>query len=76
MSLFKHLEKVENFEDISIDHEAEHDGIKIKDIFCDHWDTAKFGLELFQKGVKNPFMKIVIGIVVHAGDSFAKKLCD
>ena len=77
MSLFnRELKQLADLEDVSIDHEAEHEGRKIKDIFCEHWDTAKFGLELFQKGVKNPFMKIIIGIVLHSGDSFEKKIFD
>lgn len=76
MGLLKHLEKVENFEDISIDHEAEHEGNKIKDIFCDHWDAGKLALVLFRDGIKNPFMKMAITLVMIAGDSFAKKLCD
>lgn len=38
--------------------------------FCAAWPAAKKGLELLKSMIKNPGLKIVIGMVINLGDGF------
>jgi len=77
MSLFKKLEQLEKLEDVSIDLEAkDEDGNKIKEFFCDEWQRGKKGLTLLSLITKNPIVKLVILIIISAGDSVSDKICE
>lgn len=76
MSFQTELAKLSNFEDISYDAQATTGaGQSAKDIFCKGWPVAKTVLESIAAMIKNPFVKIIIGIVTKAGDALSTKIC-
>ncbi|MBC7935814.1 MAG: hypothetical protein H7Y86_10735 [Rhizobacter sp.] len=46
-----------------------------KNKFCDLWPNAKTGLELLQGIIKNPIVKVSIGVIIAAGDAVASRVC-
>lgn len=70
------LEKIENLEDITFDTQAEMaNGEKAKVIFCKGWSTTKVTLKAIEAIIKNPIIKVIIGIIIKAGDAFEAKNC-
>jgi hypothetical protein len=48
---------------------------KVKETFCEYWPTTKEGLLLFQRVVKNPIVKFIVGIVITVGDNIKLTFC-
>jgi hypothetical protein len=69
------LEKLGNLEDVTYEATASVNGQSAKDIFCANWVTAKKALEAAQAMVKNPFVKLIIGILITVGDGLKKNIC-
>lgn len=44
--------------------------------FCQLWPDVKAGLLLFQTIIKNPVVKVVINIIIVAGDAVQTKICN
>jgi len=76
MEIDKHLVQIANLENISIDLEAEDESGKVKYIFCENWDDAKKVLLLMETLIKNPIVRGIINIVIFAGDSIKRKVCE
>ena len=75
MNLEKHLAKIGDLDNVSMDLEKEHEGHKVKDIFCDNWDDARKVLQLMEMLIKNPIVRGIINIVIITGNSIARKVC-
>jgi len=76
MSFQTELNQLADFEEISFDANATTvNGQSAKNIFCNGWPSAKVVLESIALIIKNPIVKIVIGIVVKAGDALSTKVC-
>lgn len=73
MSLEKHLEKLGNLEDVSIESNVKINGEDAQQLFCKNWDAAKKALESAQGMVKNPIVKMIIGIIINVGDGLKAK---
>lgn len=76
MSLETQLEKLANLEDVSIDTEAEHNGEKIKEMYCNHLPFAIKGHEMALAVVKNPFAKIIIQLAITLLTAIGKRFCE
>lgn len=50
-------------------------GDKLLDIFCKGWEITKSTLEAIRALVKNGIVKIVIGIIITAGDKLYEARC-
>ena len=70
MTTFNVKTITENADDISMTSAT---GSKNK--FCELWPNAKTGLELLQSIIKNPIVKVSIGVIIAAGDAVASKIC-
>ena len=46
-----------------------------KEVFCSYWDSAKICLLALKDSIKNPIVKMVIGLVIGAGDGLKSSLC-
>lgn len=76
MSFQSDLNQLESFEDISLDTNATtSSGQSAKTIFCNGWPSTKVVLESVSLIIKNPIAKIIIGIVIKAGDALSTKIC-
>lgn len=76
MNFVKELQKINDFEDISFDDQATTiKGKKAKEVFCKGWPSSKIVLEAIVSMVKNPIAKVIIGIVIKAGDALSTKIC-
>ncbi len=64
-----------NLDKIDIENISLVENKPARDIFCKGWDTAKIVLESIQAMVKNPIVKVILGIVVRVGDSLEEKFC-
>lgn len=42
--------------------------------FCEIWQTGKQALGILQGVLKNPLVKVIVGVVIAAGDAVAKGL--
>jgi len=42
---------------------------------CEIWPVVKEGLELLAAALKNPALKVIIGVIVAAGDAIIGKIC-
>jgi hypothetical protein len=42
---------------------------------CEIWPVAKEALELLAAAVKNPALKVIIGVIIAAGDAITGKIC-
>lgn len=62
---------------VSMDEEAIHEesGKPAKHVFCNNWDNARIGLEAIRTIVKNPIVKVIVGMVITLGDSAKSKFC-
>ncbi len=60
-----------NVNNISLESSATAGGNKL----CEIWPIAKEGLELLEAAVKNPALKVIIGVIVAAGDAITGKIC-
>jgi len=71
--------KLENLdiENVSLDLDATHPhtGEKIKETFCKDWGSARPVVEGLIEVVKNPFVKILIRLVLTLGDMIKGKIC-
>jgi len=77
MSLQNEMDQLANLEGMSIDTNALlADGQKAKQIFCHGWPATKVVLDSIAAMIKNPVVKMVIGIIVKAGDALERKNCD
>lgn len=77
MSLQSELNQLGNFEDVSYDASAElANGASAKSIFCNGWPAAKVVLEAIAAMIKNPLVKIIINLVIKAGDALSNKICN
>ncbi len=77
MSLQKEMDQLANLEGVTIDTNALlADGKNAKQIFCKGWPATKLVLESIATMIKNPVVKIVIGIIVKAGDALEVKTCE
>jgi hypothetical protein len=75
MALENELQKLANLDDISIESTASINGETAKDIFCKDWATAKKVLTAAQAMIKNPIVKMIIGILITVGDGLQKNIC-
>lgn len=76
MDFEKELKALVNLEDINLNEDVVLKGDqKAKDVFCEFWPAAKKALEAIKEMVKNPFIKIVIGIIIKVGDAIYEKKC-
>lgn len=69
------LKQLKNLDNVSLNMDAEHNGEKVKEIFCTYWEGTRRGLELLQAMVKNPIAKGIIAIVLAVGDGVENRLC-
>lgn len=69
------LNKLKDLDNVSLDMEAEHNGEKAKEVFCNYWEGTRRGLELLMAMVKNPIAKGIIMIVLAVGDGVQNKIC-
>jgi hypothetical protein len=77
MSFQSELEKLANFDDITFDTQVQTvTGQSAKNVFCKGWPSTKVVLESIAAMVKNPVVKILIGIVIKAGDALSIKICE
>lgn len=70
----KQLEKLSN-ETIIVDQEAELNGEKVKEIFCDHLPYAIKGHELALAAIQNPFAKLIINLAITILKAAGEKFC-
>jgi hypothetical protein len=76
MSLELELNELATLKGVSIDAEAViASGQSAKSIFCNGWSTAKVVLEATAAMIKNPIAKLIIGIVIKAGNALSAKIC-
>lgn len=71
------LTKLVDLENVSLDMEASHPctGEKAKEVFCAGWPATKNGLEIAQAMVKNPIVKMIVGICIALGDGISNRIC-
>ncbi len=73
----KQLQNLATLKDVTIDENAKHEnGELAKNIFCDGWPATKVTLESVSLLIKNPIVKLIIGIVINAGDALSTKICN
>jgi hypothetical protein len=60
---------------MSINPDASIDGKDAKSLLCENWDNAKIALAAIDSMVKNPIVKLIIGIVISTGDGIRVKVC-
>lgn len=76
MSLQSELNQLGDLEDVTLDLNATTaNGQSAKNIFCNGWPAAKVVLESISAIIKNPIPKLIIGIVIKAGDALSGKIC-
>lgn len=76
MNFIKELNNINDFKDISFDEQATTiEGKKAKEVFCNGWPSSRIVLEAIASMVKNPIAKVIIGIVIKAGDALSAKIC-
>jgi hypothetical protein len=75
MALENELAKLSNLDDVSFDSAAVVNGENAKDIFCKDWASAKKVLTAAQTMIKNPIVKMIIGILINVGDGLQKNIC-
>ena len=77
MSLESELTNLASFQNISYDAKATVASWETaQKVFCAGWPATKQVLEAIESMVKNPIVRIVIGIIVKAGDALAAKICN
>ncbi len=54
-----------NFNDVSVDEKALD-----RSKFCQIWPKVREGLEILQKVVKNPVLKLAVQALIEVGDRF------
>ncbi len=71
------LEGLLDIDKISLDHEAIHPTTKekVKDVFCDHWEQTRKGLELMLASINNPIVKLIIYAIISVGNNLNVKFC-
>lgn len=73
--LANQLERMDDFHDVSYSENVTVQGRNAKDVFCNGWPAAKTVLESIAAMIKNPIVKVIIGIVIKAGDALSAKIC-
>lgn len=74
MSLESELTKLANLDDISYSFEdGTTNEVDAKEIIFKGWPTTKAVLETIASIIKNPFIKIIIRILITAGDALFSK---
>lgn len=71
----KKLNKLANLENVSIDYNSSLNGKDAKSLFCQNWDNAKVALAAIELMVRNPIVKLIIGIVISVGEGIKGKFC-
>ena len=71
----KKLNKLSNLENMSIDYDSSVNGKDAKSLFCQNWDGAKIALAAIESMVKNPVVKLIIGIIISVGEGIKGKFC-
>jgi hypothetical protein len=75
MSLETQLQKIADLENVSYDINAKVNGETAQNLFCANWESAKKGLEAVQASLKNPALKLLVGIVITLGEGYKQKHC-
>jgi hypothetical protein len=71
----KKLSELSKLENMSIDYDSSVNGKSAKSLLCENWDAAKIALAAIESMVKNPIVKIVIGIIITVGNGIKGKFC-
>lgn len=76
MNLQQQVESIDKLEGISINAEAvTGTGQSAKNVFCQSWPVAKTVLEAISNMIKNPMIKVSIGIIIRVGDAMHERIC-
>jgi hypothetical protein len=71
----KKLNNLSNLENMSIDYASSVNGKDAKSLLCENWDNAKIALGAIESMVKNPVVKLIIGVLISVGDGIKGKTC-
>jgi hypothetical protein len=76
MSFETELNQLSKLEGVSVNLDAKAaNGQDAKTIFCKGWPAAKMVLDAIKAMLPNPAVKIVIGIIISAGDALSGRIC-
>ena len=51
-------------------------GEQAKEVYCDHWEQARAGIEIAQLLCKKSLLKWILGLAIIIGDKIQERICD